>query len=70
MAGAVLSKVATILQLGLVVASTSTATLLALAPPLVLGGIFTTLYGLGMAGLARKSSEVATVAPSMPSSAA
>jgi uncharacterized membrane protein (DUF4010 family) len=37
-AGAVLSNIATILQPGVVVASTSTATLLAVAPSLALGG--------------------------------
>jgi uncharacterized membrane protein (DUF4010 family) len=60
--------VATIFQLGLVVASMSTPTFVALAPSLVLGGIITTLYGLGMAVLARRSAEKATVAPSMPPS--
>jgi uncharacterized membrane protein (DUF4010 family) len=56
-AGAVLSNIATILQLGLVVASTSTATFLAVLPSLVIGGIVATVYGTVMAALARGSLE-------------
>ncbi|MGB8398791.1 DUF4010 domain-containing protein, partial [Bradyrhizobium sp.] len=45
-AGAVLSTIATIVQMVPVLAATSTATLLALAVPLVCGGLAATIYGV------------------------
>jgi uncharacterized membrane protein (DUF4010 family) len=52
-AGAVLSNIATILQLGVVVGSTSPATLLAIAPSLALGGTVAAIYGAALAAFAR-----------------
>jgi uncharacterized membrane protein (DUF4010 family) len=52
-AGAVLSNIATIVQLGLVVGSTSTATLVVLAPSLIVGGVVATIYGAVLAARAR-----------------
>jgi uncharacterized membrane protein (DUF4010 family) len=54
-AGAVLSNIATILQLGLVVASTSTPTFFAILPSLILAGSVATVYGAVLAALARGS---------------
>ena len=54
-AGAVLSNIATILQLGAVVGSTSPATVLAIAPSLALGGIVAAIYGAALAAFARDS---------------
>jgi uncharacterized membrane protein (DUF4010 family) len=54
-AGAVLSNIATILQLGAVVGSTSPATLLAIAPSLALGGMVAAIYGAALAAFARDS---------------
>jgi uncharacterized membrane protein (DUF4010 family) len=51
-AGAVLSNIATILQLGLVVASTSTPTFFAILPSLILAGSVATVYGAVLAALA------------------
>jgi uncharacterized membrane protein (DUF4010 family) len=51
---AVLSNVATIVQLALVVGSTSAETLLVLAPALVLAGLVATAYGAALALGARK----------------
>ena len=65
-AGAVLSNIATILQLGVVVASTSTATFLALAPALSAGGLVAGVYGVALAVLSRGSSERTTVASGRP----
>jgi uncharacterized membrane protein (DUF4010 family) len=65
-AGAVLSNIATILQLGLVVASTSTPTFLAVLPSLVMGGIVATVYGTVMAAIARGSPKGTTLPPGRP----
>ena len=51
-AGAVLSTIATIVQMALVLATTSTATLLVLAVPLICGGLAATLYGAAFTLLA------------------
>ncbi|HEX8967119.1 MAG TPA: DUF4010 domain-containing protein, partial [Chloroflexota bacterium] len=65
-AGAVLSNIATILQLGIVIASTSGATLVAIAPSLVVGGLVAAAYGAAMAALARGSAETTALPPGRP----
>lgn len=58
-AGAVLSSIATIVQMALVLAATSTATLLALAVPLACAGLAASLYGAFFTALAfRQTAEV------------
>ena len=58
-AGAVLSNVATVLQLGVVVASVSIETFLALLPSLVLGAIAAVAYGAAIALHPRSSIQAA-----------
>jgi uncharacterized membrane protein (DUF4010 family) len=61
-AGAVLSTIATIVQMALVLATTSTATVLALAVPLACGGLAASVYGAAFTVLAlRQPAE-----PKMP----
>ena len=55
-AGAVLSTIATIIQMALVLATTSMATLVALAVPLVCAGLAATVYGAAFTVLALRQS--------------
>lgn len=60
-AGAVLSNVTTVLQLGLVVASVSTDTFAALAPSLLLGGVVASVYGAAIAARARGNTQASPI---------
>src|SRR5450756_1453861 len=60
-AGAVLSTIATIVQMALVLATTSMATLLSLAIPLVCAGLAATLYGSAFTVLALRQRAEAEV---------
>jgi len=57
-AGAALSTVATIIQMGLVLTATSTATLRTLAMPLIFAGIAATAYGAAFTVLALRERDV------------
>src|SRR5450756_972068 len=60
-AGAVLSTIATIVQMVLVLAATSMATLLSLAVPLVCAGLAATFYGAAFTALALRDKAEAEV---------
>ena len=57
-AGAALSTVATIVQMGLVLAATSTATLRTLSMPLIFAGVAAIAYGAGFTVLALRERDV------------
>jgi uncharacterized membrane protein (DUF4010 family) len=65
-AGAVLSTIATIVQMALVLATTSIATLLALAIPLICAGLAATVYGAAFTVLAMRQKAEADVQSSHP----
>jgi uncharacterized membrane protein (DUF4010 family) len=62
-AGAALSTVATVIQMGLVLAATSTATLQALSMPLISAGIAAAAYGAGFTVRALREREAAEPQP-------